>query len=343
MILNQLKARLPARQGLGFNRAVGSAVPGEIAKQLLGEGVTAEGLKKLGGNLSEISGYYSFDQGGRCLFLKVIDSSFLEQQLQADKFSVFLQGCGLSTNPVVAGYPKDLGNGLSIVAHEWIDGEFLRPEAEELVCLGEQLGLLHKALATYPEAASVKRRSDQRLQALDDVAKKILEAKRYDRPVLHKLAALLAEKPEMFKGFDEHCQVLHGDLNVGNILKTGSRVVFLDFEDARQTWLPPRIDVAFALERLVLINEPDSDRAFVNACRMLEGYISTFGSSPFSKPGVFKESLEWLSARSLCMLQNFEWNGSPWPQSEWDKFSILLEHIEERADMFREIEERFLG
>jgi hypothetical protein len=43
------------------------------------------------------------------------------------------------------------------------------------------------------------------------------------------------------------------------------------------------------------------------------------------------------------MLQNFEWNDSPWPQSEWDKFARLLEHIEDRSEMLMEIEAKFLG
>lgn len=340
MTSNRLKTRLPARRGLDTQEPDHQRVPGDIAKHLLARCGTGH-LSKLNGNPAERQGYYRLDQEAHSLFLKVLPESYLDQQMEANRFAVFVQKAGVQSNAVISGYPKHLDDGLVVIAYDWIEGRCLDPSPSELEQFGRQLGHLHVALGHYPSQETVRKNTCARLAALREIAERISELKQKESSYLYRLCSLLDENPDIFKPFTEPCQVLHGDLNVGNLRWTESGVMFLDFEDARHSWLPPRIDVAFALERLALINEPDDSRAFVNAQALLRGYVDVLGRSPFPRVGSLRNSLEWLSIRSLCMLQHFEWEGKPWPESEWLKFDNLLDHISRRSEMMLEIEACF--
>jgi len=338
---NKLKTRLPARKGLGFQEPDDQKVSGEITDRVLGKcGYTGQ-LSKLSGQPLELEGYYRLDQEAHSLFLKVLPEAYLDQQIEANQFAVFVQKAGILSNTIISGFPKRLDDELVVIAYDWIEGRCLEPSSLELEQFGRQLGRLHQVLACYPEQEAVCNSTFARLADLRDIAKRIILLKPTDSPYLQRLCRLLDDKPDIFKPFEEPCQVLHGDLNVGNLRYTASGVVFLDFEDARHSWFPPRVDVAFALERLALINEQDDNRAFTNAQALLKGYVDVFGRSPFSRAGSLRETLEWLSLRSLCMLQHFEWVGRPWPESEWLKFDNLLNHIVRRSEMMLEIETYF--
>ena len=132
-------------------------------------------------------------------------------------------------------------------------------------------------------------------------------------------------------------------MNAGNIRWTENGIQFLDFEDTRHSWFPIRVDIVFVLERLALINENNDQKAFENARSILDGYVKNSNQTLFFMKGDLINTLEWLSMRSLCMLQKFEWEGFIWPESEWAKFDILLQHIEERYEVLQEIEACYIG
>jgi len=341
MTSNQLKIRLPARTDLDAQEPGDQKVSEEIADRLLSQCGGMGKLFKLNGNPAELQGYYRLNQGAHSLFLKVIPEAYLNQQSEANRFAVFVQKAGIQSSVIISGYPKRLGDGLVVIAYDWIEGRCLELSPLELEQFGRQLGRLHQVLGRYPSQEAVRSRTHARLAVIREVAERVATLKQTDSPYLQRLCGLLQKNPDFFKPFAESCQVLHGDLNVGNLRWTESGVVFLDFEDAKHSWFPPRIDVAFALERLALINESNNRRAFVNAQALLRGYVDTFGRSPFPSAGVLIGSLEWLSARSLCMLQHFEWEEGAWPESEWLKFDGLLDHITQRSEMMFEIESCF--
>lgn len=342
MISNQLNIRLPARSGLDCQESEVQKIPKWIADSLFSQCGVMGQLSKFQGDPAELQGNYRLDLEAQSLFLKVIPESYLDQQIEANRFAVFVQNAGVRSSTVISGYPKRIDDGMVVVAYDWIEGRCLEPSPLELEQFGRQLGRLHQVLGCYPGQKDVYSNTCDRMTALREVAERIISLKRPDSPYLRRLCGLFEGNPFLFKPFGEPSQVLHGDLNVGNLRWTESGVVFLDFEDAKHSWFPPRIDVAFALERLALFNESDDRRAFANAQALLRGYVDTFGCSPFTNAGAFRVSLEWLSARSLCMLQHFEWEGTPWPESEWLKFGNLLDHIKRRSEMMLEIEACFV-
>ena len=341
MTSNQLNIRLPARAGLDASEPDSQKVSEGISDLLSCHCGDSEKILKLNGNPKELQGYYRIEQESRSLFLKVLPESYLEQQKDANRFAVFVQNGGVQASTIIPGYPKYLGNGLIVIAYDWIEGRCLDLSQSELEQFGFQLGRLHHILGQYPTQKIVCGRTYSRLAVLREIVKRIKALEQIESSYIKRLRGLLQENRDFFKPFSEPCQVLHGDLNIGNLRWVKSKVVFLDFEDAKHSWFPPRIDVAFALERLALINEPDTNHAFINAQALLGGYVESFGHSPFLKKGTLKSSLEWLSTRSLCMLQHFEWGGMAWPESEWLKFDGLLDHLTQRSEMMLELEACF--
>lgn len=342
MISNQLKVRLPARNGLEALEPEGSEVREDLADKILvhsGQGK----LSKLSGNPGSLEGCYKFSQTDNALFFKVVPGHFLSQQLQANAYASFVGKAGVRSSIVLEGYPKKLQDDMVLLAYQWLDGRALSSAANELEIFGRSLGLLHCTLQNFPEQQSVQLRTVDRMRVLQTVANEIKSGDGVSTRCISRLRALLCSHPDLFDSFDEPCQVLHGDLNVGNLRWTGKDVVFLDFEDAKHSWFPPRIDVAFALERLILINQADDRLALNNAKVFLKNYSEVFGCSPFIRPGSLEHSLKWLSARSLCMLHHFEQEGEIWPESEWLKFESLLNHIDQRSEMFSEIEASVSG
>lgn len=342
-ISNKLKTRLPARNGLGTEEPEHQKVTNDIANVLLGQIGSSGKLYKLSGGLAELEGYYRLELAGSNLFLKVIPELFLAQQLEANRFATFVKNNDLLSNTIVPGFPRTLDDELVVIAYEWINGRCLDSTPSELEQFGHQLGRLHQVLRQYPGRKKVSVKSFDRLAALRNTAKRIASLEQPDTPYLRRLCELLKANLDIFKPFKEPCQIIHGDLNVGNLRWSESGIVFLDFEDARHSWFPPRIDVAFALERLALINEPDNNRALENAIALLKGYRDASDHFPFSEPGSIRKTLEWLSIRSLCMLQHFDWEGNPWPESEWMKFDNLLDHMASRSEMLLKIENFFFG
>lgn len=336
--MSQFDIRQPARLDLGTKSLESGFVSDEVSRRLEEACGERGRITKINGEVIELEGFYQLDNGSKKLFLKVIPAHYIEQQEEANKFASFVRGFGVHTSTIISGYPVHLDEGFAVFAYDWIEGRCIDSNQDELRQLGYQLGELHQAFHKYPDIKSVSNLTEKRLRALRNIVEKILNTGKGNTHYSKRLYELLEKSPHVFESFSEPCQVLHGDLNVGNLLLNGEDITFLDFEDSKHSWFPLRIEMAFVLERFVLINELDDQKALVNARALLAAYLSSARVFPFKKPGEFKSSLEWLSLRSLCMLQQFEWDGASWPESEWIKFYKLVDQIESRSELLYEIE-----
>ena len=59
----------------------------------------------------------------------------------------------------------------------------------------------------------------------------------------------------MRKSFMRSPQVIHGDLNYGNVLSchgNDGKIIFIDFEEASRSYFNPMIDVAMIIERFII-------------------------------------------------------------------------------------------
>ena len=70
----------------------------------------------------------------------------------------------------------------------------------------------------------------------------------------------------MRKSFMCSPQVIHGDLNYGNVLShhDDGRVTFIDFEEASRSYFNPMIDVAMIIERFIIPSQNSPNKLLMN-------------------------------------------------------------------------------
>lgn len=336
--------KLPARDDLSSSSPKLNPVGQTLQNRICEVSGLSGRVLSLDSQMTPPKGYYFLhdDRSGLPFFIKILESKDVESQVLADSYASYLKSNGLRVNSIVDGFPKHFDCTHRLVVYQWIEGSFLNVDQNTMEILGRRMGQMHAAFSQY-DFDSVKNKSAEKLLALETFSKELMQKRFYCGPYAERVERLLQSMPDAFSNFDEPCQIVHGDLNVGNVLWTGDDVVFLDFEDTSSSWLPRRIEVAFALERLILINEANDESALKVARSFLRAYVKAAGSSPFQEEGELISSLYWLSLRSLVMLTQYELEGFPWPESEWQKFGVLLDHIDRRKVMMSQLESEFIS
>ena len=118
-------------------------------------------------------------------------------------------------------------------------------------------------------------------------------------------------------------QVLHGDLNKGNILITDkeNKVIFLDFEDTSTSWGDKKIEISFIIERFCLNASNKNSKRLIDY--FLKGYKSIFMEFKIEEK-ILYEILQLINLRTLIILSEVqEYNLWTIPAEEWDKFINL--------------------
>ena len=159
------------------------------------------------------------------------------------------------------------------------------------------------------------------------------------------LTRSLAEKhPEGFQGIDADARMIHGDLNIGNILfDSNDDPVILDFEESLGAWYPVSIDILYLMERLIWSRIGPDETARAMAQAFIDGYRMSSGAAMLMQAGQVQDTIEWLALRSfLIMIESAE-RGTVWPDSEWNKFQTLLGIAEDRKSVLHDIETRLLA
>ena len=336
-----IDVRLPARAELDAAEPDWLVLPDSRADTLLDWIGESGKLYRLGKSHSDIAGYYRLENAAGRQFIKIVLNQYLDSQIAADEIARFAAS-HVNAATLLGGYPKRVATEHSALAYSWIDQAGVSPST---MCyqLGRELARLHQVLRGYPRSGEVQANGIQRLTALqtfyDNHRAEIVSSRQF--PVSAR--AHMSESCDLFELFEDSCQVVHGDLNAGNLRWDGNRLWFFDFEDARFAWFPVCLDVAFAIERHALINEPNDERAFANARELLRGYCDVSGQQPFAVQGSLLASIKWWGVRSLIMLAGFEQRGEGWPASEWRKFEKLFKHLNERVTLLQRLEREDFG
>ncbi|MCP5088791.1 MAG: phosphotransferase [Rhodobacteraceae bacterium] len=127
--------------------------------------------------------------------------------------------------------------------------------------------------------------------------------------------------------FSADCQLVHGDLNPGNLLwvpgEHRGSVAFLDFEEATQSLFPACFDIAVLIERLFLVSEGPGTEWMPQAELLLKGYSRARGGTCLHTENDLNDALVFATIRSLVILIELEKAGRPASQKEWEKFENL--------------------
>lgn len=289
-------------------------------------------------------GFYKLESKafGLTWFIKIVPINLLEQQDRANNIAQVVQQQGIKTNCLLDDFPKILDNKYGLLAYPWIAGRYLRPNKREMQLLGHNLAHLHLALRDLPMKSAIKEAADERFDHIEEIVRKILSGDYNFGPFPERIRLWIEEKWRK-PSYSKSSQVIHGDLNIGNILfsEEGS-ITFLDFEDTIHSWLPPKFDLAMALERFTLINTPDNQQAQNLSWDVLETYIKISPNKPFEKTGDLYQTLLWLALRSCCLLNIMEDQGQGSFIEEWKKQLNLLDHLESRKSLLATIEAPYI-
>lgn len=330
--------RLPARQGLNADEPEWLLVDDVLSNRFFE-------LLGFRGKVWELDspfvappfGYYLVKSSEKEIFLKVIPEKNCQSQVSADEVGQYLNKFKIGVSLLLEGFPKSLEQGVSVLAYTWISGESVPLRPKTMRSFGRELGYLHRSLKQYPKKEQIALASKSRIGDLQSfLLSHVFKSDRWKNYEEY-FDSYLNKSSNIFT-FSEECQVIHGDLNVGNVRWGREGITFLDFEDTSFSYLPVRMEIAFVLERFLLVNSENKD-AFNLSLDFITSYKAICSMEPFHWRGALSDSLYWLALRSVCLLIKYESGGVVWPESEWEKFIILLRQIESKKELIEKIEE----
>lgn len=124
-------------------------------------------------------------------------------------------------------------------------------------------------------------------------------------------------------------QPIHGDLNIGNALWSPRdlKIVWLDFEESSRSFFSPLVDIAFFLERSLLVNRNIGIHSQIDCgLAFLESYISNGPVGvDYSR---IRQILVWNNTRLLTLVYRLYLDQSPAFKTEGAKFVSRLNELQ---------------
>lgn len=121
----------------------------------------------------------------------------------------------------------------------------------------EQLARLHNVLSLYHDSKRVQRYSGAKYERLLRQGKKIVNSGiclgEHSLAIRSDIEGMISVF-ELIKNASDK-QVIHGDLNIHNVIFSDRDTYFVDYEEAAISWLPPKFDVAKLYERFILTDD----------------------------------------------------------------------------------------
>ncbi|BBP45523.1 hypothetical protein THMIRHAS_08960 [Thiosulfatimonas sediminis] len=265
-------------------------------------------------------------------FVKQVSIADAQRFKQADVLAAQLEVCGIAVSRLMPGFPKPAGSAAeALLAYPFIDANFLNANSQSLQTLGQVLAKVHHCWLESPSQAAVKSAGTARFERLQQA---LIDRiwRRYAVPAEAE-AVLEAYPAEYFAYLMTDAQMVHGDVNVGNVLqRADGELVLLDFESALSAWLNPRVDLAFVIERFILVRGYGADELSQRLSALLQGYYA--GSEHrFNDARHLVILLQTMAVRSLLILTQLSAQQKSVALSEWHKFVELyrLAATEERS------------
>lgn len=316
--------RPPATTGLTRGRTVESQVAPDIERLVRDAAGGADGVWRLSSHGAGPNGTYLATAGRKAITIKLVcgeNPERVEQLAKADALVQALPPQAPAVRPL-EGSPYRVADDVIAFAYPWIDGRFLCRTEEDLRQAGSAIGRLHAAFRQLAPGtqANVRASATVRGKFLEAVATDLVSGEFDAGPEPDRTRLIAGESCAVSRG-DE--QILHGDLNRGNILLMADQVFCLDFEDTIQSWGPVEMDIAYALERLSFWPANSAGRSPKLVRVFLENYGTADRTRPQLDGGCMAQCLRFVNRRAVLILAALERRGERRAPSEWKKFYDL--------------------
>jgi thiamine kinase-like enzyme len=294
--------------------------------------------KKVDTKPKKLIGYYkSTDK--ESLFIKILPEDNFLFQINAEKISSWLDSSGLDVNCLKDGYPKKIiENNLWIFAYDYIDYYLSNGSIDRLFTIGNVMGHMHKLFQKYPDKKNVYDKGMEKNQILFEQLNNIKLGK-VDLSFPQQAIELIKETSNSdYHLLNLGAQMIHGDMNYGNVLfnKLNDQPIIIDFEDAASAWISPLYDLAFVIQRFVLLSDV-KDR-YKLAAAFIKGYKLQNNLYSINKLDALFIITKMISIRSLLVLSTLPQREQKLYFDEIDKFIYLYKHTKENHSLISDID-----
>lgn len=227
-------------------------------------------------------------------------------------------------------------NGLNYAIFPYVSGRRCLPDIADLSRLGHSLACLHKDLKELAHTEHIIQTSTLRMQKLEHIASNGLSLALPDYMDVSFLEQYCS-KYSLQLIDHRGAQIIHGDLNPGNLLMLdqSARTCFFDFEDTLHSYLPVIYDLAFVLERIVLLQSPDIASTLQLSRVFMDAYCEQGGQYQYQINDEYILCI--LSLRAFFLLiNNYQCYGTK-NQAEWEKFLFLAQAAEKNVELLKMI------
>lgn len=261
------------------------------------------------------------------LFLKVVSGKRARNMVAAEDIARYLAGNGVRALAALPGFPKALDSERLVFAYPLIAYRFSQPTASDAKAMGKLLAALHRTLRRFPDRGRVRERSRRMDARIGEIREGPSRAWREIVPedLCHSAHVYPASAG----------QPVHGDLNYGNILfDGGGRPILIDFENSLHSWWSPAVDLAWILERHMLVHVQDDEPCLALGETFFRSYVEFNPGAPTALE--LLEVLRIKALRPLLLLSD-----GPRLMPEIEKFQFLSHEIVRRKSLIEALDRTY--
>ena len=310
------------------------AEPHMKARILKALGVDGE-VHRLTGREKQDGCFIVVTPGSPKLLLKLIPDDLVDRQRVADKLSV-LAGKSADASKRVFETRVDQ---YAAFAYPYVEGRRAGAVVSDMFAIGQAIAEVHQAFRASAPADQVRDAARNWLTYLDGVAERVLRDEVAGYPA--KASKCLAQRTVPLNAYVDASasQVLHGDLNFGNVLigntQNADVALILDFENAARSFGPVGLDLLFALERFCFPLKTDETVTQELAVALLSGYTSVSALTDMWLGEIDADAVLTVimihSWRALAVLAAQVIRGDNLQAAEVEKFLMLLRDAPRKA------------
>ncbi|MBO1924514.1 aminoglycoside phosphotransferase family protein [Thiomicrorhabdus sp. 6S3-12] len=272
-------------------------------------------------------------------FYKVLPAAAFELEKHSANFEEVLSQAGLCSRQMSVYRQQDY-----CICHlPYLDLLPLELNVQTAKALGQHLARVHNCLEeqlSRSERETVRQQWQERLISFEECWREFSDQSLSEMWGLINCRADYGAEPSKFVAefeqrlqllhFDlAQAQVVHGDLNPGNVLLAGENrsPLLIDFENSHYSYLPRIMDVGMLIHRVFL---PLREKGTKGWDSSVAAFFQAYGK-PDSTMSL-AEAMIACCVRSQCVLIERYVASGHWLQSEWQKFEHLIQQVETDVD-----------